>query len=73
MPLGIEQRCGRRYLPYQGNMVKLLVCLSASTVWQAPTSAMPEENDATSHVYLTLNSILGTYHHLVPTGVGSKT
>jgi len=38
---------------------------------------MPKENDATSHMHLTLNSdiksILGAYHHLVPIGVGSKT
>ena len=45
----------------------------ASTVWQASTSAILEEDDATSHVHLTLNSIVGAYHHLVPAGVGNKT
>ena len=54
-------------------MVKHLGCLWVSIVWQALTSAIPEEDDATSHVHLTLNSIVGTYHHLVPAGVGSKT
>ena len=43
----------------------------ATTVWQAPTSAIPEEDDATSHVHLTLNSIVGAYHHLIPVDVGS--
>ena len=32
-----------------------------------------EEDDTTSHMHLTFNSIVGAYHHLVPTGVGSKT
>ena len=73
MPLGIEQCFGRRHLPYQANMVKPPACLSASIVWQALTSAILEKDDATSHVHLTLNSIMGTYHHLVPAGMGSKT
>ena len=37
---------------------------------------MPEEDDATSHMHLTLNSdinsIVGAYHHLVPIGMGNK-
>ena len=70
---GHQQCYGRRHLPYQANMVKPPTCLWASTVWQAPTSAIPEEDDATSHVHLIINSIVDAYHHLVPTGVGSKT
>ena len=45
-------------------------------VWQAPTSAIPEEDDTTSHVRVTfnsdINSIVGAYHHLVPAGMGNK-
>ena len=53
-------------------MVKPLACLQVSTVWQAPTSAIPEEDNATSHVHLTSNSVVGAYHHPVPAGVGNK-
>ena len=73
MPLGIDSVVGHWHLPYQANMVKPPTCLWASIVWQAPTSAIPEEDDTTSHVHLTLNSIVGAYHHLVPAGVGNKT
>ena len=55
------------------NMVKTLACLRVSTVWQAPTSAIPEENNTTSHVHLTFNSIVGAYHHHILAGVGNKT
>ena len=41
-------------------------------MWQALTSVMPEEDNTTSHVHLTFDSIMGTYHHPVPAGVGSK-
>ena len=58
---------------YRTRRTWYLAYLKVSTVWQAPTSAIPEEDDATSHVHLTLNSIMGVYHHLVPVGVGSKT
>ena len=54
-------------------MVKPLACLWVSTVWQAPMFAIPEEDDVASHVHLTLNSIVGAYHHLVLVGVGNKT
>ena len=54
-------------------MVKLLTCLQVSTVWQAPTSAIPEEDNTTSHMHLTFNNIVGAYHHLVPAGMGGKT
>ena len=58
-------------------MVKPLTCLQVSTVWQAPTSAIPKEDNTTSHMHLTfnsdINSIVGAYHHLVPAGVGNKT
>ena len=53
-------------------MVKPLACLQVSTVWQAPTSAILEEDNTTSHVHLTFNSIVGAYHHLVLAGVGNK-
>ena len=53
-------------------MVKPLARLRVSTVWQAPTSAIPEEDNTTSHVHLTFNSIVGAYHHPVPAGVGNK-
>ena len=33
---------------------------------------MPEEDNTTSHVHLTFNSIVDAYHHPIPTGVGSK-
>ena len=40
-------------------------------------SAIPEEDDATSHMHLTLNSdinsVMGAYNHLVPDGMGNKT
>ena len=49
-----QQCCRRRHLPYQANMVKPHACLSASTVWRAPTSAILEEDDATSHMHLIL-------------------
>ena len=52
-------------------MVKPLTCLWVSIVWQAPTSAILEEDDATSHMHLTY-SIIDAYHHLVPIGMGSK-
>ena len=51
---GHQQCCGRRHLPYQANMVKPSTCLWISTAWQTPTSAIPEEDDATSHMHLTL-------------------
>ena len=53
-------------------MVKPLAYLQVSTVWQAPTSAIPEEDNTTSHVHLTSNRIVGAYHHPVPDGVGNK-
>ena len=53
-------------------MVKPLTNLQVSTVWQVPKSAIPEENNITSHVHLTSNSVVGAYHHPVPTGVGNK-
>ena len=54
-------------------MVKPLASLQVSTVWQALMSAIPEEDNTTSHVHLTFNSIVGANHHLVPIGVDSKT
>jgi hypothetical protein len=40
-------------------------------------SAIPKEDNATSHMHLTfysnINSVVGAYHYLVPDGVGSKT
>ena len=54
-------------------MVKLLASLQVSTVWQASMSAIPEEDNTTSHVHLTFNSIVGAYDHPVLTGVGNKT
>ena len=36
-------------------------------------SAIPEEDNTISHVHLISNSVVGAYHHLVPTGMGSKT
>ena len=53
-------------------MVKPLTSLRVSTVWQAPTSAIFEEDNTTFHVHLTYNSIMGAYHHPVPAGVGNK-
>ena len=53
-------------------MVKPLACLQVSTVWQTPTSAIPKEDNITSHVHLTFNSIVGAYHHPVTAGVGNK-
>ena len=53
-------------------MVKPPACLQVSTVWQALTSAIPEEDNMTSHVHLTSNSIVGAYHHPVSVGVGNK-
>ena len=53
-------------------MVKPLACLQVSTVWQAPTSAIPEEDNTISHMHLTFNSIVDAYHHPVPIGIGNK-
>ena len=72
MPLGIDNIVGAGFLPYQANMAKPLACLQVSTVWQPPTSAIPEEDNTTFHVHLTLNSVVGAYHHPVPAGVGNK-
>ena len=51
---------------------KTLAYLHVSTVWQVLTSAIPEQNDTTSHVHLTSNRVVGAYHYPVPTGVGNK-
>ena len=44
---------------------------------QVPTSTIPEEGKATSHMHLTfysdINSIVGAYHYLVPADMGNKT
>ena len=40
---------------------------------QAPMSAIPEEDDATPHVHLALNSIVDAYHYLIPVRMGNKT
>ena len=53
-------------------MVKPLACLQESTVWQAATSVMPEEDNPTIHVHLTFNSIVGAYNHPVLASVGNK-
>ena len=42
-------------------------------MWQAPTSTIPEEDNTTSHVHLTSNSIVGAYHYHVSVDVGNKT
>jgi len=43
---------------------------------QVPTSTILEEGNATSHMHLTfysdINSVVGAYHYLVPTGMGDK-
>ena len=43
---------------------------------QVPTSTLPEQGSTTSHMHLTfysdINSIVGVYHYLVPTGMGNK-
>ena len=39
-------------------------------------SAVPKQDDVTSHVHLTfysdINSVVGAYHYLVPVGMGNK-
>ena len=39
-------------------------------------STIPEEDSATSHMHLTLNSsinsVVGAYHYLIPVGMGNK-
>ena len=43
---------------------------------QVPTSTIPEKGSMTFRVHLTFygdsNSVVGTYHYLVPAGVGKK-
>ena len=43
---------------------------------QVPTSTIPEEGNATSHMHLTfysdINSVVAAYHYLVLAGVGNK-
>ena len=43
---------------------------------QVPMSTIPEKGSTTSRVRLTFysdsNSVVGTYHYLVPVGVGDK-
>ena len=41
-------------------------------VWQTSMPAMPEQDDMTSHVHPTSNSVVGAYHHPVPVGMGNK-
>ena len=53
-------------------MVKPLARLWVSTVWQTLTSTIPQEDNTTSHVHLTYNSIVGAYHYPVPADVGNK-
>ena len=53
-------------------MVKPLASLRVSTVWQAPMSTIPKEDNTTSHMHLTFNCIVGAYLHPVPAGVGNK-
>ena len=57
---GNQQCCRHRHLPCIVNTVKPPTCLWASTVWQAPMSAIPEEDDATSHMPLGINNMVGT-------------
>ena len=72
MPLGINSVVSVGIKPYQANMVKPLACLQVSTVWQAPTSAILKEDNTTSHLPLTFNSIMGAYHRHVPAGVDNQ-
>ena len=53
-------------------MVKPLAYIQVSIVWQASMSAILKEDNTTSHVHLTYNSIVGPYHHSVPTDVSNK-
>ena len=69
---GHQQCCGRQHLPYQANMVKPPTCLWVSTVWQAPTSAIPEEEDATSHIHLTLTVLWAPTIILYPTAWATR-
>ena len=43
---------------------------------QVPTSTIPEQGSATSHVhptfYSNINSVVAAYHYLVPTDMGNK-
>ena len=43
---------------------------------QVPTSTILKKGSTTSRMHLTfynnINSVVGTYHYLVPTGVGNK-
>ena len=40
---------------------------------QVPTSTILEKGSTTFRMYLTfINSVVGAYHYLVPTGVGNK-
>ena len=43
---------------------------------QVPTSTIAEKGSTTSRIHLTfysdINSVVGTYHYLVPAGVGNK-
>ena len=39
---------------------------------QVPTSTLPKQDDVTSHVHLTSNSVVGAYHRPIPVGVGNK-
>ena len=44
MPLGINSVVGAGFY-HTGNMVKPLAWLQESTVWRAPTYAVPKEDD----------------------------
>ena len=61
---GHRQCCGCQLLPYRTNMVKTPCLPQVSTVWRVLTSAMPEQDDITSHVHPTSNSVVSAYHHL---------
>ena len=36
-------------------------------------SAIPEEDEATSHMHLTIDSVMGAYNPVVPNSMGNKT
>ena len=50
--------------------------LGINNILQVPTSTIPKEGNATSHMHLTfysdINSVVGAYHYLVPVDVGNK-
>ena len=72
MSLGIDSVVGAGFYHIR-NMVKPLAWLQESTVWRAPTYAVPKEDDTNLPHASDVNSVVGIYSRPILVVVGSKT